>query len=207
MKKANSICVLVGIFLVFSTSCASNATRSSQRKDAIMFGMLYDYENNPVQGVTVSIDGKRVGESDVLGRFVVDISGSGGHSISIAKADHETIEDSFTFERTAMLYYRMITAGQLLDEAERSLDSLDAEASRGYIDRALRLDPRRYDALFLRAVASRDLGDTEGARRSLDEALAAGYSGPCAAAFSRCLETTDCDPAGIRPAGTTEVGE
>ena len=169
-------------------SCATATGGYARETEGLLFGMLYDHENNPVQGVSVTVDGEAACESDVLGRFVVNVERPGLHAIRLTKDGHEPVESTFSFEPTAMLYFRMITASQLVVEAERALDSFDAVAALGYLDRAERLEPFRYDARFLRAVALYSRKDVEGAKRALAGAIEAGYAGPCGDAFARMLE-------------------
>lgn len=177
--------------VILCISCAGLSGGSLRKTDGLLFGMLYDHENNPIQGVSVSIDGEGAAESDVLGRFVVAVVRPGHHSIVLTKVGYESVESSFSFEPTAMLYYRMITASQLIVEAERSLDAFDVCSALAYLERALRLEPFRYDALFLRSVALAKAHDGAGAKKALADARSAGYAGQYADAFARILEADE----------------
>ncbi len=141
-----------------------------------MFGMLYDHENNPVKGVSVSIDGNHMGESDVLGRFTLVDLRPGEYTLTLEKAGYERIEDSFVFDPLSMLYYRMITASQLIIEAERALAGFDYPAAREMLDRALQLEPFRYDAVYLQAIAYYCEKNYENAIKMLDRLRELGYT-------------------------------
>ncbi len=177
MTKRSSVFAIVGIILIVSTNCATDPKRASGKKDAIMFGMLYDYENNPVKGVAVSIDGTRFGETDVMGRFTIVGVQPGGHRLLLEKEGYEKIEDSFVFDPLSMLYYRMITASQLIAEAERALAGFDYNVAQETLDRALKLEPFRYDALYLQAVAYFHAKEYENAKKKLDNLKGLGYTG------------------------------
>jgi hypothetical protein len=124
-----------------------------------MYGMIYDFDNIAVNGVQVSVDDKKVGESDIQGRFILSSGKGGEHTISLHKEGYEAILQTFTFDPMNVLYFKMINTAQLVSQAESAIDISSYDAAMAYLDRAAVLGNNRSDILFLQAIVFYRKGD------------------------------------------------
>lgn len=106
----------------------------------------------------MSLDGAAVNDetgpvTDIRGRFVLPDVSRGEHMLLARKEGYEDLSLKVTImNRTDALFLRMISLGQLLSKAEKSVEErkwADAEALLG---RAARLDTADSVLLYLRAV-------------------------------------------------------
>jgi len=114
--------------------------------------MIYDFDNTPVNGVLVYINNKKVVDSDIQGRFILDSMKKGEYSIKLTKRGYETFEEKFSFDPLQVLYFKMINTEQLITLAETALDNKEFAVAENYINRALQIEPSRPDILFLKSV-------------------------------------------------------
>lgn len=175
MKKAIIIFPL-SIFICVCISCASGSV-SREKPNSVMYGMIYDYENNPVKSVAITIDDEDRYESDVMGHFIIDRYKTGEHSIKMEKYGYEPVEDVFEYDPMSILYYRMVTATQLVKEAEHAADKYNYDKAIECLDRALALERFRYDALYLKATVYLLAGDIPKARQTVIDLRQEGYTG------------------------------
>jgi len=144
------IFILLASALLFSCQSAKAIKRAS--KDGLMYAMIYDYSNTPVTGVTVYLNKKKVAESDIQGRFVLDKTDKGEYTIRLVKKGYENLEEKFNFDPLQVLYFKMIDTSQLITLAENSLENMELTAAQNYIDRALVLESSRPDILYLKSI-------------------------------------------------------
>ena len=144
------IFILLTAALLFS--CQSNKAIKRASKDGLMYAMIYDYSNTPVTGVTVYLNKKKVAESDIQGRFVLDKSSKGEYTIRLVKKGYENLEEKFHFDPLQVLYFKMIDTSQLITLAETALDKKELKTAENYIERALVLEPNRPDILYLKSI-------------------------------------------------------
>lgn len=106
MKTYYSFFIPVFAFSFFVFSCAS--FRRPDGNKGILQGMLYDYDNRPVCGYTISIDKKTKTFTDINGRFVFNDVPFGNHMITGEGNNHIPYQDSFDFnDKTQVLYIRV----------------------------------------------------------------------------------------------------
>jgi len=144
-----------GIFLVITLliSCQTGKPIKRLSDEGMMYAMIYDYENTPVSGVAVYINGKKKVDSDIQGRFILDKMKKGEYRVKLTKKGYETLNELFQYDPMQVLYFKIINAQQLLVLAEDALDNTEYAIADNYLNRALLLEPNRPDALFLKSLA------------------------------------------------------
>lgn len=153
--KVYNIILLMLVFIMFS--CES--TRGIQ-SDSV-FIMIYDYNNSPVSNVGIIVDGDRIGKSDVNGRFVFEVSDRKEHYVRLEKTDYEVISDSFIYEDSLLLYYKMGNSSQYLNMAENCIDKRSYNEALKKVTKSLQINTTREDSLFLKAIIYNLLGEYE----------------------------------------------
>ena len=146
MKFLKSFSVVFCLMILISCSSTKDLQKNS------VFVMIYDCDNTPVKEVKLTLDGKLMGTSDVNGRFIFEIHDSKIHELVLEKENYETVVDSFTYEPSLVLYYRIGNPDQYLKKAEESLDEKKYSAAFDFIQKAEAINDRREDVLFLKAV-------------------------------------------------------
>jgi len=173
--------LLLGITLL--VSC--NGTPVSLTNEGIMYAMIYDFDNVPVSAVAVYINDKRVVDSDIQGRFILDRMEKGEYSIKLIKRGYETLEEKFYYEPLYVLYFKMINTSQLVAFAETALDKEEFSAAENYINRALVIEPNRPDILFLKSITYYLQAKNDEAVEILENLIMSGNNTP---SISQLLE-------------------
>ena len=89
-----------------------------------MYVMIYDYYNNGVKNVSIYLDDKIIGRTDVYGRFSFPIKNDNSkHTLSLQKDNYEKITDTIFYTRNEVLYYKMGESFFYFEEAEKQFDS------------------------------------------------------------------------------------
>jgi tetratricopeptide (TPR) repeat protein len=117
-----------------------------------MYAMIYDNESNPVSGVEVFLNDKKIVNSDIQGRFILDGMKKGTYTIKLVKKGYEELVEIFDYEPLNVLYFKIINVSQLLSIAENLMDERNNLEAEKYIDRALLIEPKRQDSLFLKSI-------------------------------------------------------
>lgn len=165
-----------GVFaFAFAASCKT--AEFGMRKFELN-GMVYDFENRPVSGYELSIDGRKT-VTDVTGRFSVAAMTAGVHALNGAKGGFESFSgDIDARDADSIAYIRIASERQLLDLACAALDDGDVSKASGLVARAEGTGHGSSDCRFLRAVVLFRMGDAAGARSSLDALIADGCDDP-----------------------------
>jgi tetratricopeptide (TPR) repeat protein len=146
----NTFLVVLGLLLFLSCQNQRGMRRISD--EGLMYAMIYDFDNTPVSAVTVYLNGRRVVESDIQGRFILDNMRIGEYNIRLVKRDYETIEERFYYDPLNVLYFKMINTQQLVTLAETAIDNREFTAAEHLLKRALVITPDRPDILFLKSI-------------------------------------------------------
>ena len=183
IKKVIGIFILLGVILLIS--CQSGKPIKMLSDEGMMYAMIYDYDNMPVSGVAVFINGRKIVDSDIQGRFILTSMKKGEYSVRLTKRGYETLEENFQFDPLQVLYIKMINTAQLVDLAEIALDNADFATAEKYILRALLLEPTRPDILYLKSIVFYLQARNEEAIDSLENLIMTGNDNP---SISRLLE-------------------
>jgi hypothetical protein len=125
--------------------------------------------------IAVFINGKKIVDSDIQGRFVLGSVKKGEHKVKLVKSGYETLEDSFQYQPMDVLYFKMFNTSQLITLAENALDQNDLINAERYLNRALFVEPDRPDILFLNSIQFYLRHDYDEARTILEHLINTGY--------------------------------
>jgi hypothetical protein len=160
--------ILILAFLL-PLSCTGVKGVKRNMGQAVMYGMVYDDENMPVQGAVVSINGRATVQTDIQGRFIIASKKRETFAITLEKAGYERVEAEFTFDPLNALHFTMVNAAQLVNRAEDAMDGRRYTDAIVLCERALVLEPRQPEALFLKALALVQVKQYDNARNVLYE--------------------------------------
>lgn len=122
--------VVLGIAIASClVSCASVHRPDGNR--GLMQGMIYDYENRPVCGYTIALEGTGKTVTDLNGRFCFANVPYGTGSLSGEGPRHADYRDIFEFaDRAQILHVRIPSCAWLYREADRELSEGDLGGAR-----------------------------------------------------------------------------
>lgn len=114
--------LLISLFLIIS--CAS--VKRPDGTNGILQGMIYDYENKPVCGFHVSIDGKQKTVTDINGRFTIPDVLFGTHAIEGNGTEYSPWSENIDFnDKTQVLYIRVPSTLWLFAKLDGDLTESD----------------------------------------------------------------------------------
>ena len=155
--------------LLLPVSCSSIKGVERNAGEALMYGMVYSMENLPVSNVEVFIDGKSTTHTDAQGRFILVSKKRNNFSVSLVKSGYENVTENFHFEPMEVIHIVMVNAGQLITQAELSMDEGRYPEVVALCERALALNHERIDANYLKALGLIRMMEYEQARNILKE--------------------------------------
>lgn len=175
MKKINVkqiVCLLFSA-LILATGCSSVWSKKYKDDAGVMYGMIYDGNEEGVSGVNVKVNGGLKAVSDGQGRFILkflyaDIKDKKEQRIELEKEGYEKIEDVFYYEPMSLLHIRMESGEDIIKEAESLIDEKEYGRAEESIDRAIKIEEYRDAGLFLKAVIKYKEGNKEEAEKLLD---------------------------------------
>lgn len=175
MKKLSIkpfLCLLFSV-LIFTSSCSSVWSKKYKDDAGVMYGMIYDGNEEGVSGVNVKVNGGLKAVSDGQGRFILkflyaDIKDKKEQGIELEKEGYEKIEEVFYYEPMSLLHIKMESGEDILKEAESLIDEKEYGRAEESIDRAIKIEEYRDAGLFLKAVIKYKEGNKEEAEKLLD---------------------------------------
>ena len=175
MKKLSIkpfLCLLFSV-LIFTSSCSSVWSKKYKDDAGVMYGMIYDGNEEGVSGVNVKVNGGLKAVSDGQGRFILkflyaDIKDKKEQGIELEKEGYEKIEEVFYYEPMSLLHIKMESGEDILKEAESLIDEKEYGRAEESIDRAIKIEEYRDAGLFLKAVIKYKKGNKEEAEKLLD---------------------------------------
>jgi tetratricopeptide (TPR) repeat protein len=178
MKNRFIQAIAGGIFLLALLSCATETRKTPYEfKNAPLIGMVYDRENKPCAGASVFIDEIEKASTDINGRFAVPGLSRGTHTVAVKKEGYE--KEEFTFEflsRSQVVYLRVYSFDQLLDEAEDAIAERSWAEAADLIERANAVKPDDPVGLYLEAVLFNEQKQYHEAKGRLERILSLGYN-------------------------------
>lgn len=143
------VCFFLQLVSLFFLSCTS--VPFSGKTD--VHGMVYDFENEPIEGYSFYLEDKLVAITDVTGRFSITDLSAGTYTITGLSDDYENYTEVFTlFDKKQILYIRTPSMIQLLDLADQALAENNLIDTKNYIDRIFLQWPNNISTSFYRAV-------------------------------------------------------
>ena len=167
MKKY--IYILCCFYSLLFLACRTTDSSKRWGKDVCMFIMIYDYENNAVNGVSVYKNNMLLGDSDIRGRYIIDKDRQTDFQLRFEKKGYETVYADVHFDPFAVLYIKMGTPGQFLHLAEEQTDAGLYKSALDYINTALKIETERNDILYFKAVVLYKMRKLEEAKQLLEQ--------------------------------------
>ena len=138
-SKKIGIKVLCVIACIFFFSCAS----TPEKKIDSAYVMVYDYENSEVMNVSVSVDGKEAGHTDIYGRLMFPCDKEKEVLITASKTGYETVEAKTVIKPGVVVYFKVGSGSYYASRAEKLLDERDINSASKMIDKALEIEERK----------------------------------------------------------------
>lgn len=150
MKYLRAFSMVVALALIMS--CNSIGSKKIKETEGLMYVMVYDSRNMPLQNVQVLSNNKLIAETDIQGRCILAFSKSGNYELFLKKDNYEAVTQVISFDPMNILYFRMTALEDLLLEAEQLCDQNKIKESLVVLDRIEKIKHDHPDALFLRLV-------------------------------------------------------
>lgn len=148
--------LLIAAVLLPLFSCASTPAKNIDS----MYVMVYDYDSNEVMDVSILIDGKEAGKTDIYGRLMYPCDAEREALIRAEKIGYESVETKAVIKSGIVLYFKMGSGSDYAQKAEKLLDENNAKDAIKMIEKALNIEERK-DWLFLRNVILRRTENAE----------------------------------------------
>ena len=174
MKRGIRICIKISIIIVLVTGCSSVWSKKYKDDAGVMYGMIYDGNEEGVPAVSVKVNGGLKAVSDGHGRFILkflyaDIKDKKEQRIELEKEGYEKIEEVFYYEPMSLLHIKMESGEDILKEAESLIDEKEYGKAEEFIDRAIKIEEYRDEGFYLKAVIKYKEGDKEDAGELLEK--------------------------------------
>ena len=174
MKRGIRICIKISIIIVLVTGCSSVWSKKYKDDAGVMYGMIYDGNEEGVPAVSVKVNGWLKAVSDGQGRFILkflyaDIKDKKEHRIELEKEGYEKVKEVFYYEPMSLLHIRMESGEDILKEAESLIDEKEYGKAEEFIDRAVKIEEYRDEGFYLKAVIKYKEGDKEKAGELLEK--------------------------------------
>lgn len=174
MKRGIRICIKISIIIVLVTGCSSVWSKKYKDDAGVMYGMIYDGNEEGVPAVSVKVNGWLKAVSDGQGRFILkflyaDIKDKKEQRIELEKEGYEKVKEVFYYEPMSLLHIRMESGEDILKEAESLIDEKEYGKAEESIDRAIKIEEYRDEGLYLKAVIKYKEGKKEEAGELLEK--------------------------------------
>lgn len=141
---------------------------------AVLRGMVYNTDRQPVSDVTVSLVVKdkviKTTQSDLHGRYAFPDVTFGSVTLTFDKKNYELLSWAFSFKvPSQIVYVQMSNLDELLDTVADSIQKRDWVAVHSSIDRIKKLDPNNLVVEFLRSQMQIRQGEPEAAAATLEK--------------------------------------
>ena len=148
---------LLMLQIILLAGCSSVRGKKIKDDEAMMYGMVYDENDEAVREVEVHVDGKLKAVSDMQGRFILkymygDILEEKRHTIELHKEGYETIKELIFYDPMSLLYFRMESGKAILNKAEALIDSENYKDADEELNRLLETEDQKDTALYLLAI-------------------------------------------------------
>jgi tetratricopeptide (TPR) repeat protein len=151
MKHTRLFACLFTMALVLG-ACATGPLKYSRVQ--ALYGMIYDRNNRPVGNVSIYINEKYAASSDIHGRFSVpQLKPKLTYAVSAKKEAYEEARLDISYSDPAqVLYIQMLSADDLLAEAEEALGEKDWLKAESSLSRALNTGANPLALGYLRGI-------------------------------------------------------
>jgi hypothetical protein len=176
MDSARRVVCLLPLVLAFTSCVSQREQKLREFQEAPLFGMVYDHDQKPCPAAAVRVDGEERAQTDINGRFVIVDLSRGEHWIGVRKQGYEDLELSVQFlNRDQILYLRVISLRQLLEQAETALEKKKLAETASLLVRAERIDAGDPIGAYLKALYLLEKGAAAEAAEVLEGLAKGGY--------------------------------
>ncbi|UTC65796.1 tetratricopeptide repeat protein [Treponema sp. OMZ 788] len=149
-------CFLFSV-LIFTSGCSSVWSKKYKDDAGVMYGMIYDENEEGVSTVSVKVNGWLKAVSDGQGRFILkflyaDIQDKKEQKIEFEKEGYEKIEEAFYYEPMSLLHIKMESGEEIIKKAETAIDEKEYVRAEELLERSIKIEEYRDESLFLKAV-------------------------------------------------------
>ncbi len=143
--------------MILLVGCSTVRGKKFKDDEAMMYGMVYDENDESLREVEVLIDGKLKAISDMQGRFILkytygNILEEKRHVIELHKKGYEPITESIFYDPMSLLYFKMESGDAILSKAEALIDSENYNDADTELNRLLKIEDKKDIALYLLAI-------------------------------------------------------
>ncbi len=178
-KQKNEILFFIIICLILLPVLSCRTAGKGDFEKAALSGMVYDYENRPVSGVSIFIDEKFIISSDVNGRFILPDVKRGEHVLEFRKKGHERLVTDIDFlNRTQVLYIKILSLNQILNRVEELYEKKEWAEASDFLERGKAIDENNPLILYLEAVYEYKIKHYDNAEKMLQCLLDKGFNEP-----------------------------
>lgn len=115
----------------------------------VIHGMVYDSNNQPAGNYQVFLDGKRVGTTDIGGRFDIEVK-PGNYYLTGNGAGYGSIEQAISlYNQKQTLYIRVETINEVLEKAVIAMEDGRPDTAVLLLAPCLSANSTNYDVLYV----------------------------------------------------------
>ncbi len=153
-------CFLLLWVSLFLSSCAS----AKKKPVPVLYGMIYDRDNRPVNNADVYVNGNYEAASDIHGHFALTkIKLYESCVVEVRKHNYESVSLDLAYTDPGLVVYvNMLSSEQLISEAEAALQKREWQRTVNFLDRAETAGGDMLSIQYLRAVLCLHRGDAAG---------------------------------------------
>ena len=176
--KSGKIIILT-MMMVAAVSCTSVWRKKYKDGAGVMYGMIYDANEEGVAAVNVKVDGRLKAVSDGQGRFILqfmfaDIRNRKELWIELEKEGYEKVKQEFYYEPMSLLHIRLTSGEELLAEAEDAIERGEYENAERLLERLFEIEGYQDESFFLKAVIRYKEGREEEVKEVLEKIAVKG---------------------------------
>lgn len=150
----NKIKVIVFLILIFLT-CFQSCRSTQGVNENVIYIMVYDFESKEINGVEIFADNKKIGETDIYGRFIFPMNEK-INEIIFRKINYEEIKVDVNENREEFLYIKMGSSKYYAQMSEKFFDNKEYNEAKKYIQKALEIEERK-DYLYLQSLIQKEM--------------------------------------------------
>lgn len=159
MEKKTKYCLFFLIIyqMILLIGCSSVSGKNFKDDEAMLYGMVYNDNDEALRDVEVVVDGKLKAVSDMQGRFILkymygNIMERKRHTIELHKRGYETIKELIFYDPMSLLYFRMESGKAIQEMAESLIDRGSYNEADKALNRLLGIEGKEDIGLYLLAI-------------------------------------------------------
>lgn len=173
-KYIIGVCLAAALLI----SCVSNKL-DTNFSEAALVGKITDKDNQPCSNVTVTMDNFFKTTSDINGTFYLSPVTRGKHTFKFTKDGYkEEIREYEFLNISQVIYQKMISMEQILEEIEKDISQKKYEIAQDYIEEGKAIDPANPVLNYLHGVLYYRLARYDLAIQKFESILQNGFTEP-----------------------------